>query len=49
MKVGGDLHDPLEMRAERKGRPQQVVSYRVGGKTGGSDFYKGRKRQRSNG
>lgn len=36
-KIGGeDLCDPLGIRSEEKGRPQQVSSYRAGDETGGT-------------
>lgn len=40
--VGGDLCHPLEMGAERKGRPQQVICYRPGGETRRLDLKEGR-------
>lgn len=47
-KIGGeDLHDPLEMGAERKGRPQQVVYYRAGGEPGPLDLEESREKGRS--
>lgn len=47
-KIGGeDLHDPLEMGAERKGRPQQVVYYRAGGELGPLDLEESREKGRS--
>lgn len=44
-KIGGeDLHDPLELRAERKGRLCQALCYRVwGNETWGLDTVKRRK------
>lgn len=38
------LQDLLEIGAERKGRPQQMLCYSIGDKTGGLDLKERRKR-----